>query len=101
MGRLLNGNLFMKSLLIFIAILLFAYALSYSADKTKTVYNPYTHRFDFIVNVASLTASDFNFSIGGGSTLWQLDANNDLEPVTGSGTDTLWEIDADGDLRPL
>lgn len=41
-----------------------------------------------------------SLSGGSGGSCWELDGNNDLEPVSGSCIDTLWEQDGSGDLEP-
>lgn len=81
--------------------MVFTCGIANAAIKLKTVLNPYTGKFDFIINVAELEASDFTFSIGSSGSLWELDADDNLIPIEGEAVDSLWELDADDNIQPL
>jgi hypothetical protein len=50
--------------------------------------------------VGIVTITNTGSGGGGGSTFWELDADNNLMPITLTATDTYWELDVNNNLMP-
>ena len=65
-----------------------------------TVMNPESGNIDYIGQSASdIVENDARYLSTGG--LFQLDVNDDLMPLAGSGTDTYFELDVNDDIMPI
>jgi hypothetical protein len=67
----------------------------FNTDDPSNIVTDATHRF---VTDAQITA----WNTGGGvvTSLFELDANGDLQPIVGTSTDNFFDLNANGDIEP-